>query len=153
MEQMEAWGPANVIYQPLIQQEVCRVHTAAWSICVTKLRAKGSEKPSGLRGLEQLWLQGHMESSCPMGWRQAELGNVDPFQDLNPSQHPLALPKQERPGNTGQTPQVLLWFHQVQLRSQSSREAAGLGQGSLWPEQPPALSKLLPKGQSSQKGP
>lgn len=51
MEHMEAWGSANVIYQPLIQQEVCRVQAAAWRICVTKLRAKGLEKPSGLRGL------------------------------------------------------------------------------------------------------
>lgn len=59
MEWMDAWGPANVIYQSLMQQEVCRVHAAAWGICVTELRAKGLEKLSGLRGLEQLWLPGH----------------------------------------------------------------------------------------------
>lgn len=69
MEQMDAWGPANVIYQSLMQQEVCRVHTAAWGICVNELRAKGLETLSGLRGLEQLWLKGwdgdHCGQNCP----------------------------------------------------------------------------------------
>lgn len=49
MEQMDAWGAANVIYQCLMQQELCRVHAAAWGICVTELQAKdlGNGQVSG----------------------------------------------------------------------------------------------------------
>lgn len=97
-EQMDAWGPANVIYQPLMQREVCRVHAAAWGICATELRAKGSEKLSALRGLEQLWLQGHT------GWGGDHCGQKSPQPSAGSCQGDRAarrvckaVPEQETP--------------------------------------------------------
>lgn len=76
---MDAWGPTNVIYQSLMQQEVCRVHAAAWGICVTELWAKGSETVSGVRGLEQLWLQGHT------GWDGITVARTAPSPEQAPA--------------------------------------------------------------------
>lgn len=62
IQQMDAWGPANLIYQFLMQQYVCRVPRCCQGKISTnvimELLAKGSEKQSGLGGLERLWLRG-----------------------------------------------------------------------------------------------
>lgn len=79
IQQMDAWGSANLIYQFLMQQYVCRVRRCCRgkisANVVTELRAKGSEKRSGLGGL---W--GNMKfPAFPTGLTQTEPGDADPF--------------------------------------------------------------------------
>lgn len=48
-------------------------------ICVTELWAQGSEKLSGVRGLEQLWLQGHT------GWDGITVARTAPSPEQAPA--------------------------------------------------------------------
>lgn len=83
IQQMDAWGPANLIYQFLMQQYICRVPRCCRgkisANVVIELLAQGSEKQLGLGGPERLWLRGEKKSACPTGWMQAEPGDTHPF--------------------------------------------------------------------------
>lgn len=131
---MDAWGPANLIYQFLMQQYICRVpHCCRGKISanvVIELLAQGSEKQLGLGGPEQLYLGGERNLlHVPQAGCRLSQGTRIPLEDLGPSHHTPGLPKQELPGNTGQTPQALLRSHRLWPQSPSDKEAGGLGWG------------------------
>lgn len=68
IQQMDVWGPADLIYQFLMQRYICRVPRCCQgkisANVVSELWAKGSEKRSGLRGLEG---EGHEVSHLSHG--------------------------------------------------------------------------------------
>lgn len=144
IQQMDAWGPANLIYQFLMQQYVCRVPRCCRgkisANVVIELLAKGSEKRSGLGGLERLSLWGDAKPpACPMCWTQAEPGDMHPFggsPSLSPSSgSPKAGAAWKRPANCKCFPGLIGSSHSHRAaRRQVGWDGGHRGQNSPQPQ-------------------